>query len=201
MRVANFFEDDYGNIEIVPVENSTWCFDQQRAIDAFSEAHRSGIGWTDVYVRAPVPVPLATRRIRFADLHAAIEAELVPFDRITYEHREVSEPSRTSAYGPDSDAVIFVERDNDLVKELWATLQPSHPRHVDAVVAGLTKLTPWNLIVVDWGWSRVIPLGDEPQLRDYLLQRLTAFAAGTEQSSVGRWRWLERIKAWFTRGV
>jgi hypothetical protein len=197
MRVANFFEEDYDNIHIVPAENLEWCVDQQRAIDQFSEAHRAEIGWTDAYALKPVPVSFASRRIRGADLHAAISAELTPFDQVTYEHRIVCEPSHTSAYGPDPSVVLFAEHDDDLVRELWAILQPDEPSQIDAVIPGLEKLTAWDLILVDWGWSRVIPLTDVPQLRSYLQNRLTVFTAPPEQPIKRQRSWSERIKSWF----
>lgn len=201
MRVTNFFEDDYGNIEIVPAENSAWCVDQQRAIDQFSEAHRSDIGWSDVYVRAPVPVPLASRRIRVADLHVAVGRDLTPFDRVTDEHRSICEPSQTSAYGPDAQVVVFVEHDNEFVRELWATLQPSESSQVDSVLAGLDKLAAWDLILVDWGWSRVIPVGDVAQMRNYLLKRLDAFTAAKQRLTKEPSSWFDRVRAWFSRGA
>jgi hypothetical protein len=201
MRTANFFEDDYGNIEIVPAENSEWCADEQRKIDEFSKAHRSGSGWSDVYVHHPVPVPLASRHILVADVREAIASEFPAFDQVTYEHRVVCEASRTSAYGPDPDVVVFVEHDNEFVRELWAMLQPSKASDVTAVVDGLEKLAVWDLILVDWGWSRVIPIADVTQLREYLLNRLSAFTAAKEQTTPKQHHWFERIKTWFSGGA
>jgi hypothetical protein len=198
MRVANFSEDDHGSIEIVPAENAAWCVDQQSAIDQFSEAHRSGIGWSDVYVRAPVPVPLASRRIRVVDLHAAVGRQLTPFDQVTYEHRSICEPLQTSAYGPDPQVVVFVDHDSEFVRELWATLQPNDSSHIDSVLGGLEKLAEWDLILVDWGWSRVIRLDDEPQLRKYLSKRLDAFTAGRRLTTAPS-NWFERVWRRFRR--
>ena len=169
MRVANFFEDDYGGIEIVPTENAAWCADQQREIDQFSETHRAEVGWTDVYVRRPVPVRLASRRIRVAEVQEAFGSDLAPFDQVTYEHRIVCNASHTSAYGPDPDVAVFIEHDNEFVRELWAKLEPTKASDIDAAVSGLKKLAAWELILVDWGSSRVVPVADETQLRDYLL--------------------------------
>jgi len=177
MRTANFFDDDYGNIEIVPAENLVWCGEQQEAIDRFSEAHRDGIGWSKMYVRPEVPVPLAARGISKGELHEVIASQLPPFDRITCEHEPLGDSSRIAAYGPHPDVVVFATLEGELVKELWGTLQPDATSHVTAAAAGLQALAKWNLILVDWGWSCVIPLDDPARLAGYLSERLRVFGA------------------------
>lgn len=197
MRTVDFVEDDYGNIEIVPAENGAWCAEEQRKIEAFSEEHRDGIGWSDVYVRHPVPVPLASRGLRLAEAREALARHLEPFDQITYEHRTVCDPAKTVAYGSDPQVVVFAELDGEQVRELWATLQPSDASQVDAAVAGLGELARWNLVLVDWGWRCVISLTDAARLREYLARRMEVFTRPPEQVVRTRSRWLERLRAWF----
>ncbi len=59
MRESYFHEDDYCQIEILPIDNLKFCLKQAGKISEFSEKHQNGIGWDAMYVREENPRKLS----------------------------------------------------------------------------------------------------------------------------------------------
>lgn len=57
-KIRYFHEDDYCQVEILPVENLSFYKRQAREIEDFADEHREGVGFTDMYVREKKPIPL-----------------------------------------------------------------------------------------------------------------------------------------------
>ena len=55
MREAYYHEDDYCMIELLPLDNLQHCLTQMGEQQAFADAHRSGAGWTDMFVPEAPP--------------------------------------------------------------------------------------------------------------------------------------------------
>jgi hypothetical protein len=61
-------EDDWRQIEFVPLTNRAHIDKELNALASFKQQHRSGPGWTNVYVRREHPTPLAAVGLRFANM-------------------------------------------------------------------------------------------------------------------------------------
>jgi hypothetical protein len=63
-------EDDWRQIEFVPISNNEQVRAQLVALATFKKEHQKGAGWTDVYLRKEHSVPLAAMGLRFTALPA-----------------------------------------------------------------------------------------------------------------------------------
>jgi hypothetical protein len=60
----SFWEDDYCQIEIVPVENKAFILKQAKEIDRFAESSRTNYGYTETFERGTMPVQTLSKEIR-----------------------------------------------------------------------------------------------------------------------------------------
>lgn len=123
MRAADFHEDDYCQIEILPEANWEHVQAEFVKLIAFSREHQSpgSFGWSDIYVRADPPTPLAPFGLRIEELSKCLERHLLPFDRVTTGWSSVVErlPS-AHAWGNDRAFVVFADFDDaGTVQNLW----------------------------------------------------------------------------------
>ena len=59
-------EDERGMVSMLPHENLAFLHEERERLDAFSDAHFDGSGWTDIYIRSEEPSP-SVRRMHEAD--------------------------------------------------------------------------------------------------------------------------------------
>lgn len=175
MRTAYFHEDDYCQIELVCEENLEWCLDQTRRIADFANAHRG----EDMYVRPAHSVELAARWI---SVDALAEVVTLPqYDAVTTGYGSVEEKiPNTSAFG-DSGVTIFASHPDGVVSAIWFALPPSDEASVASALATFSALSQWRLLLVDWGWGRVIPLSDAVALEAYLREQMQVFRELSEK--------------------
>jgi len=148
-------EDEYGEIEVLPAANADWCRDEFARIATFAEAHQapSGAGWTDMYMRAPAPKPLADLRIPLVATLAALRDRLQPFDRVTSGSFYAPEPiTGAHAFGasPFTAAIVIADAGADIVQSILLILREdgAGATEVMSALKGLPSSEP--LIVVDW---------------------------------------------------
>ena len=159
MRTAYFHEDHYCQVELLPGENLEWCRAQMDAIEEFSDAHQTGAGWTDMYVRPPAPIPIETRGIALDVLASAIAVP--PYDE---------EVPNVRAFGRDGGITLFAQQRDGVVVAIWLGQQPVVDAEIRSSADALAALAQWNLLLVDWEWNVVIPLSDAPAVHEYLLR-------------------------------
>ena len=82
MREAYYHEDDFCQVELLPIDNLQHCLAQMGEQQAFAAAHQSGAGWTDMYMRQEPPSRLVTLGITGEQLRLAVQAELPPYDAV-----------------------------------------------------------------------------------------------------------------------
>jgi hypothetical protein len=163
MREVFFHEDDYCQIEVLPLENLRSCLEQAGAIEEFA-AHRTGAGWDAMYVRHENPITLETLRIPLADIRAKLSPTLAEYDEVFTGYSSYRERCRNvRAFGNDESPTIFVGFGaNDLVTAIWC----SYP------LIALQQLPRFDeLLLADWGWSIICPLQETPRLLTYLQER------------------------------
>ena len=68
MASAFFHEDDYCQVEVLPITARGYCLAEMGRIDDFADAHLDGAGWTAMYVRGESPQPLASLGITLEEL-------------------------------------------------------------------------------------------------------------------------------------
>jgi hypothetical protein len=164
MREAYFHEDDYCQIEILPLDNLGFCLKQAETIADFSEAHRSGIGWDAMYMREENPSKLASMGITINALRRAIFKEMPEYDALYTGYSSYKEKcKKTFAFGNDNMPILFAETtENEVISAMWC----SDP------MQSLTLLPCSDrLLLADWGWSFICPIQDQHRLVEYLNER------------------------------
>lgn len=181
MKSIYFHEDDYCQIEILPIQNYNYCKKEIEKIEDFSEEHKvdGGIGWTDVYVRGENPIPLAELNISIDMLSSLLEEITTKFETVKTgysSYREVCQ--HIIAYGKSNDVVLFFDFDkgSNYVKNIWLTLDVSNEKERDSAKKILSVLSKVHeLILVDWCWDFVTKLNDSLSIENYLNERIEAF--------------------------
>ncbi|MEO8651025.1 MAG: hypothetical protein ABI391_01915 [Hyphomicrobiaceae bacterium] len=156
-------EDEYGEIEVLPVANVDWCRAELRKIAAFAEAHEvpDGLGWTDIYMRPPAPRRLADLKIPLAPILAALRERLAPFDRVTSGSFHAPEPIATAhAFGssPLNAIVVIANADAGTVQSILLVLREDGNAAADLMAALKTLPSSEPLIVIDWARGGLVQI-------------------------------------------
>jgi hypothetical protein len=181
MRRIYFHEDDYCQIEILPVQNYEYCKQEIDKINHFSEEHKvaDGIGWTDIYVRDESPITLEELKISIERLTTSLQSVVSKFDFVFTGYSSYREVCKsTFAYGDTDEVVVFFDVDEELnfVKNIWMTLNIRNQVQIDSAIQIFKALSGiCKLILVDWGWGFLSELDDNLEIENYLNKREEAF--------------------------
>ena len=166
-----FHEDDSCQIELLPKVCLDFARREVRAIYDFSRAHEApgGVGWTDVYMQKPPPVPFGTLCIALAELASIVPPALEFFEHVTTGYgAHVETAENTVAWGNGRSGLIFADTDSArVVQHVWFM----HFASADVPVVGsfLSACAgKWGLILADWAWCQVVDLRDDDAVKQYL---------------------------------
>ena len=177
-KVAYFHEADYCQTEVLPSENLAYCKRQMEDIDEFSEAHRDGDGFTDIFIREDNPISLADRKIAVARLEQVLGPILEKCDRVFTGYSSYREECKNAgAFVYNENVSVFYDVDDGVVKNLWLMLVPYTREELEKGIEALNALASLgDLILADWGWSFVESLQNKAQIADYMNERLKVFS-------------------------
>jgi hypothetical protein len=171
VRTALFHEDDYCQVEVLPAAAADYCRSEMGHIDQFAEAHQDGAGFTDMYVRGEPPCPLAALGITLAEMRAAVEPLLPPFDQVFTGYSSHREPCHSAVGWGEADArAVFASVGEGGV--VWAVrlsihgIAPERVGHWCRAPRALPGAA--ELVIADWNSSEVVPLAHESPLAAYL---------------------------------
>jgi hypothetical protein len=181
MRSIFFHEDDYCQLEILPIQNYEYCKKEIHNILTFSEKHKveGGIGWTGIYIRNNNPISLTELNIPVSKFGALMEDIPCKFDTVyTGYNNYRKECQNVLAYGDSDDVVIFCDFDekSNIVKNIWLTLchcNESQKESAQKILSTLAKLN--DFILVDWNWHFLTKLANTTELELYLSERMKDF--------------------------
>lgn len=170
---VSYHEDDYCQIELLPIQNWGHCARELGRIEEFSEARAApdGAGWTEMCIRSHAPLPLAALGIDFAGVCNILSLHLPQFDHVetgygsSFEHCP-----NTTAFGHAGGCIIFVsQNDSGHVETIWLGIGPAAPQQETDFLASLHALDALGpLLLVDWAWNALLRLHDVEELRQYL---------------------------------
>ena len=110
MRSAYFHEDDYCQIELLPIDNLGFCLKQAGEISEFSEEHWKGMGWDSMYVRKVNPRKLSSLKLQLNDVRSVISKTMPEYDEVYTGYSSYREKcTNTYAFGGDKTATLFLE--------------------------------------------------------------------------------------------
>ena len=174
MRHAYFHEDDYCQIEIIPIENLKFCLEQAGKIAEFSEKHRNGIGWDKIYLREENPKKISELNITIEKIREAFQEKLPEYDEVyTGYSSERILCNNTYAFGVDQGEILFLETDeNGKLTSLWCS-EPT---------TDLYCLPNYErFLLADWYWEFICPLADKATIEKYLTERERVFSEITKK--------------------
>ena len=161
MREAYFHEDDQGQVQLLPLDNLQHCLQQMGQQQAFADAHQSGAGWTEMYVREAAPSKLSALGITGEQLRLALMAVLPPYDAVFTGYGSYRvECKNLLAFGGDNTETLFAGIDeHGIVVELWCS---------DGMPELLRLPLPEQLLLADWNAGLACPLSDRALFARYL---------------------------------
>jgi hypothetical protein len=171
MASAFFHEDDYCQVEVLPSAARGYCLAEMALIDEFADAHRDGVGFTDVYVRGEPPQLLASLGITTLELGSALDALVPRFAEVQTGYGSYREPCPSVSGWElgDGEALFARIGEGAVVGPIWLALRGVTAERVRLWCQVLRSLPrAAELLVADWSAGRVVPLADEPALAAYL---------------------------------
>lgn len=169
---AYFHEDLYCQVEVVPRENLLTLNSENEKINEFSEAHRSGIGYTAIYARGEHQIKTSSRSITIDEFEALLKA--FDFRKISnvYSGYGSSEEicRHTFAFKFDS-AVVYCDLQDELIKNIWLDgfRFNKESESKESLVACLNQIgEKWNLVINDWDMCEAIDLNNTSEIERYV---------------------------------
>lgn len=180
MRSIFFHEDDFCQIEVLPVSNEQNCLEELGQLEEFSTAHRSpdGMGWTAVYERMDAAIPTIGLGLDMARCSDRLAASLEPFEEVLTGYGSTQTRClRTRAFGIGPACAIFVQStQSGLVEHVWLGLHGPSSIEQERLLGALSALDDLGpFILVDWGWGRLYRLSDKEGMAVYLEERFKVF--------------------------
>ncbi len=171
MSSAYFHEDDYCQVEVLPISNLAYCLAEMGLIDDFAAAHAVPGGFTDLYVRGEARQPLLTFGITLAELQAALDPVLPKVSQVYTGYGSYQElcPS-VVAWGIPRGGTLFASPNTEnMIGPIWLLFHAIPPEQLDLwrrVFRSLPRSD--DLLIADWSARKVVPLADESALVAYL---------------------------------
>jgi hypothetical protein len=164
-------EDEWGMIDLLPVENFDASAHIAQEAEEFGKAHFDGFGWTDLYVIPAPKVQLAVRNIPLAEVRAMasdylpeaehVETGIQPGEIHSEHGFAFGDTSKGFLYGEQAEGIVqylcFVppEREDDESARFWAA-------------AFMALGTSYRLMLADWWQKKLVDLSDSDAVARYL---------------------------------
>ena len=176
MAAIYLHEDEFGQVELLPISLWQYCADKMKEIDEFSEAHKTDLGWSEIYLREEPPQSLSDFSISLNNFRDCVEKTLMPYSKVTTGYSSyVENCDNTFAWGiPDKSFTIFcyTPSENNIAEISldFGCLNETTLQNALTTFANLPKSQ--ELILADWKWSQLSRIADEQKLREYLTQHI-----------------------------
>jgi hypothetical protein len=177
---VHFPEDDYCQIQVLPISALDECRARIDAIQLFGEAHRDGDYFSNIYLRRDTN-GLAALNLHINDIKHLLRRRLPYKNFVTTGYStHVERAPRTVAFGPIGCCHIFFDFGKDgYVRHCWLTIYPDgsdERANLNFAIAALSDLAERaDLIMVDWEQGTLLELKDNTMLYSYLLSRFDIF--------------------------
>jgi len=174
-RRIYFHEDDYCQQEILPIENWSHCAKQINEIVESSKKSFDGTSWGSMVLREENPKRLVELGISLERIGEVLQSRLPKYDLVQTGYGSyVENCENTEGYGFDGGFDIFVRHNAaGIVNAIWCNpwgfdrdaVRESKKSILDVFDALSAE---YELLFVDWAWSRMFKLNDRYALEQYL---------------------------------
>lgn len=171
--IPAFWEDDYCQKEIIPVENRSFILDQIKLIEESTKETKTDYGFTALFEREAMPIETISKEIRVGYLEKTLLSyQFKKANKIWYEQSKLldCEKGKTKAFGLPS-FTIFFDTEKEIVKNIWL--------HIELIVDGTqfamieaalyTLGEECGLAFIDWDSLQLFDLADKKQIQEYLM--------------------------------
>jgi len=168
-----FYEDDPGNISILPISNWQHCERELEAIAKFSDKHLApdGVGWTDVYRLGAVEKTVASLKMTEVQFINILSPHSKQFDRLLSPLADIDAKLgiRSIGFGPSRYAGIVADLSGEFVASIWCLLPEvtaEEKTELTNMLSALSQIHP--LLLVNWQSSLLLDLRSREQIERYL---------------------------------
>jgi hypothetical protein len=170
-------EDDFCQVELLPLSNHAHCSKEMEVADKFAGEHRAedGVGWTDMYIRQENPERVETLGITSQTFEELFSNDFTKFDKVnTGCYGDVFESPKTIAFGENDSIVIFgLFNEENVITDIWLTIDPTTNGHRELGLKIFNLIgAKYDLLFVDWSASFMCPLSETESLSKYLDERI-----------------------------
>jgi len=166
-------EDEWGMVELLPVENMAGREAAVGEAKQFGQDHSAGVGWTDVYMIPEAHHSIAARHIPLAELRSLVASWLPEADTVQSGYSTHVETLQLSfAFGNRAlrSGVFYGNYDGSTINQL-DVIGPDE--QVEAKVTRFAEALHalgerYNLMLADWWSDRVVDLRDQDAVMSYL---------------------------------
>lgn len=174
MCTAYFHEDDYCQLEVLPLTAKAYCLKEMGQIEAFvGKLQDEGAGFSDIYLRGDSPHSMEELSLRSQQLDEALSF-LPSYDRVETgysSYREELKSTYGRGAGPEQNVFWSVEKVG-LVNALWLDLwiSPEIKELWQRTLTALGQLAP--VLLADWGWERCVDLTSPQEIQQYVTDKV-----------------------------
>jgi len=176
MTAIYLHEDDFGQIEILPLSLRQYCAGKMREIDDFSEKHKTDFGWNEIYVREEPPQSLSDLSISLSDFKSCAEKTLTPYGKVTTgysSHVETCENCFAWGIADKSLSIFCTVLKGNVIFHITLDFGCFDETTLQIALETFGNLPKSNeLIIADWRWSKLAKIADEQNLREYLTEHI-----------------------------
>jgi hypothetical protein len=162
-----YHEDDYCQVELVPIENFDALIRQAQNVQDFSEKHVDGGAYTDMYIRDSHGLHLKERGIPLAALDKLLS--MLSMKRFIHVSTGIRpgemDKGNTFGYGENYHGIFF-DFASDVVNNIWIAGSPQADAAKISQVFHQIGQT-WNLLLMDWNSLELIELKNKEQTQKY----------------------------------
>jgi len=170
-KVAFFYHEDfYLQIEIIPRENFDFVSSESKKVTEFSESHRDGLGFTDIYERKDNKYKTIDKKVNPSVIFNALDsAGLARIKKIqTGYSTYVEDCNSTIGYG-NKNFALLIDLESEYVKDIYLMQYQLNDSDLDLLTSGLLAIgKELDFIIVDWDLSKIIDLKSSAQVITYV---------------------------------
>lgn len=172
MKELYYHEDEYLQIEMMPVSALGRCPAEMSASEGFIATHWDGTAWTRMYLRLEYSDYLKRLCIPIDEIATKLDSILERVDEVFTgysTHRERCSNTKAWVF-PCGRGLLADYDDEGVVLHLWLAPEPPDVEHFGKFKEVVGVLEAYNqFIIVDWPMDLLLQCSDDDRMRRYFI--------------------------------
>ena len=167
MKALYFHEDDYCQVELLPMSALDSSVDETTKIEHFSD---DGTAWTAIYLRLDYSEHLKSIAIPINRLAAKLDSILEPVEEVYTGYSTYRERCKnTRAWVLGRTALLANFDESGIIQNLWIVNEPPDAENVDQFRQALKAISEYgDFLIAHWPLDFTVAFRDEDKLLRYL---------------------------------